>query len=181
MGNTLNDLGKPTFNSTPGTVADLTALANYIDKYAHVVVGTHTARLNAASATLRQGMLWVETDTGQIWRRGGGTSWFLASLPDEPWTTLTALNDWTANTGAGSPQVSRVGKTVSFRGGVFGGTPTNRAFLLPEWCGVSRTTRINGIMSSGNTDIVRARIEPIGDMFLSAATSTECQFSWSYL
>lgn len=153
---------------------DLEEVARYARLRGNVPKGTTAAR--DAYTDVTNGLLWSNTTDGTL-ERYNGTSWDVIWRRVN-WTTISATNDWTANTGAVSPQVAASAETAFWRGGMFGGSTGNAAGTLPVNCRPSRTTRVHGIMLSNNTDAGRARIEPNGQIFFSGSLSQDASFSW---
>ncbi|KTR78011.1 MULTISPECIES: hypothetical protein [Microbacterium] len=99
MGYTLDAYGKPVVSPTPTqTVVDLQAIADFAASFANVRVGTSTERQVLPAAKHRNGMLWVETDTGRIYR-SKDAAWVLAA-PGTDWVTLTPASGWAVSSGA---------------------------------------------------------------------------------
>jgi hypothetical protein len=127
------------------------------------------------------GDAYLDENSGATWFKGGVNSgWFIAAQYAS-WTTLTASNDWTANTGGNAPQVMRDGLTVSWRGGFFGGTSGNFVTVLPTWARPSRDSVRLPVILSDNTTIGRVRVAANGQVFLSGAISVDASFNWSVL
>ncbi|WP_194385192.1 hypothetical protein [Microbacterium luteum] len=153
--------------------ADLEEVARLAVKRGNTRKGT-TAERDAYTPV--NGMLWSNTTTGAVERWNGSAWQFVMYLVD--WTTLAATNDWTANTGEVSPQVSRDGYMVSYHGGMYGGTSSSAAAQLPAWSWPKRDTRLPVIMSDNST-IGRCRISPTGGLFFSGGVSQDAALTWS--
>lgn len=99
-----------------------------------------------------------------------GVTWLSlrSNLDDNPWTTLTAINGWTAGTGSNAPQVRRTGDIVFFKGSFFGGTANTQATTLPTWARPSFTQRPVVIMSDGSAGRLRmftsGAVNPSGNL-----------------
>lgn len=77
MGNTLNTYGKPVISPTPTqTVVDMQAIADFADTFANVRRGTAAQRGALTAGQIRDGMIFLETDTGRGYQRRGG-AWAL--------------------------------------------------------------------------------------------------------
>ena len=94
------------------------------------------------------------------------------------WTTLTATNGWTANTGDGAPRVRRDGNVVTFRGGLYGGTAFTQATWLPSWARPNMETTIltwNGT----NNGTVAVTVYGGGAMNLGGTLGAEQMCQWT--
>lgn len=70
MGYTLDAYGKPVFSKTPTqTVVDLQANADFTNTFAWTRGGTAAGRLALLPGQIRDGMTYVETDTGEVYDR----------------------------------------------------------------------------------------------------------------
>lgn len=75
MGSTLNGYGKPTFNDSYDFPEDTNTLATFADMFANVRRGTASARTGLLAGQIRDGMLFLETDTGLIWEYTTADGW----------------------------------------------------------------------------------------------------------
>lgn len=74
MGNTLDTYGKPVISATPTqTVVDMQAIANFADSFANVRRGLASERTGLVAGKIREGMLFLESDTGRGYQRRSGT------------------------------------------------------------------------------------------------------------
>lgn len=97
MGFELDAYGKPVYNQAPQTVLDLQAAADFANTFANVRAGT--ARADLTPGQLRDGLLYVETNNGDVYmRRAGG---WKRILGDTDWTQLPFSNSW-INFGGGA-------------------------------------------------------------------------------
>lgn len=78
MGFSLDARGKPIYNGTPQTIADLQGAADWADKVGGVLRVTQAERLALTSSQVSLGWLVVETDTGMLYQRTAG-GWALMS------------------------------------------------------------------------------------------------------
>lgn len=138
-------------------------------------VGARDTWSTANSSLLRNGDKCIVGTVEYTWTSG---AW---AAPFTSWTTQTAANDWTANTGGNAPQVSRDGYLISWRGGMFGGSSGNFATTVPTWARPARDARIGGVILSDNTSLGRVRVATNGQVFLSGAISVDAQFQWTVL
>ena len=77
MGNTLNTYGKPVISATPTqTVVDMQAIADFADAFANVRRGLASERGSLTAGQVRDGMLFLESDTGRGYQRRSG-AWAL--------------------------------------------------------------------------------------------------------
>lgn len=155
---------------------DLEEVARYARFRGNAIRGTNAER--DAYTDVTNGLLWSNTTTGAL-ERYNGTSWQVV-WERTGWSTQTAANDWTANTGSNAPQVSRDGVIVTWRGGMFGGTSSSNATTVPTWARPTRDVR-GQVTLSDNTTIGRFRVATNGQVFFSGSISTDAQFSWSVL
>lgn len=73
MGNTLDTYGKPVISATPTqTVVDMQAIANFADAFANVRRGLASERTGLVAGKIREGMLFLESDTGRGYQRRSG-------------------------------------------------------------------------------------------------------------
>lgn len=138
-------------------------------------VGARDTWTSANSSLLRNNDKCTVGTTEYVWVSG---SWV---APFTSWTTQSAANDWTANTGGNAPQISRDGYVITWRGGMFGGSSGNFATTVPAWARPARDARIGGVILSDNTSLGRVRVATNGQVFLSGSISTDAQFQWSVL
>ncbi|MFK4760291.1 hypothetical protein ACI3KS_05085 [Microbacterium sp. ZW T5_45] len=82
MGNTLNAYGKPVYTDAFNLPLDLQAAVDFADEFANVRRGTSAQRQALVSGKRRAGMLWVETDTGSIYRCDNALAWVLVVEPE---------------------------------------------------------------------------------------------------
>lgn len=73
--------GLGVFNNSPSTVADLNKLVELMASVGNVRKGTATERGMLSGAQLFDGLVWSETDTGQLWMRVAGVWTMIASVP----------------------------------------------------------------------------------------------------
>lgn len=171
----------PTNGSAFDVPGDIAAQYAFWDARVGEAVAT-TAGMPAASARPAGHVLSVLDGTNSIYLNlgtagGAGTAWHLVHYFQD-WTTLTASGGWTANTGSGAPQVSRVGNTVYFRGGFFGGTGATQCTTLPSWARPTRTLRVP--MTRADDGIGLVRVFSGGAMNPSADIHAETQLPpWS--
>ena len=66
MGHTLDAYGKPVFDDTFAALSDLQAGADFAEVFAWTRGGTNAQRLALLPGKLRNGMSFVETDTGEV-------------------------------------------------------------------------------------------------------------------
>lgn len=99
MGNTANAYGELTFDDIYSFPADLNALQAFANRFAHVRRGTANDRTNLTAGQMRDGMLFVETDTGDVYLRRSGA--WKHVLGDSGWVALPMSNSW-INFGGGS-------------------------------------------------------------------------------
>ncbi|WP_439593883.1 hypothetical protein [Microbacterium sp.] len=78
MGFTLNPFRKPVYDDVAAPVPDLQAAVDFAMLFAFATGGTATARNDLLPGQRRDGMIWIETDTGYIWRDVAG-NWTLLS------------------------------------------------------------------------------------------------------
>jgi hypothetical protein len=162
----------------PGDIADV---YSFWDSRVGESVAT-VAGMPAASARPAGHVISVLDGTNAIYLNLGtagsaGTSWHLVHYFQD-WTTVTATNGWTANTGSGTPQVSRVGNTVYFRGGLYGGTNNTQACILPSWARPTRTVRVP--MTKADDTIGLVRLFTNGELHPSSNIHSETQLPpWS--
>jgi len=69
MGHSLSPTGKPLYNSTPETVADLQAAVDFAELTGGILKGTAAQRGNLTTAQWPVGWLFSETDTGRLYLR----------------------------------------------------------------------------------------------------------------
>jgi len=100
MGHTQNADGSLVINPTPQTVEDLQAIADLAAGKSAMPPGTRAERLLLTSAQVRAGWLFVETDTGDMYKRSA-SGWDLV-WSDSDWIPLTRATGMTALDGVSS-------------------------------------------------------------------------------
>lgn len=75
MGNTTNAYGKPVFDDSYDFPEDTNDLAGFADTFANVRRGTASDRTSLLPGQIRDGMLFLETDTGLIWEYTTAGGW----------------------------------------------------------------------------------------------------------
>ncbi|OJU41828.1 MAG: hypothetical protein BGN97_03765 [Microbacterium sp. 69-10] len=75
MGNTKDAYGKPVFDDVYGFPQDAQDNADFADEFANVRRGTSVERQALASGKRRDGMLFVESDTGMVYVSRAGGAW----------------------------------------------------------------------------------------------------------
>lgn len=78
MGFTLDSFRKPVYDDDADFVADLQGGVDFAMLFAFATGGTEGARNGLLPGERRDGMIWIETDTGLIWRDVAG-NWTLLS------------------------------------------------------------------------------------------------------
>lgn len=106
MGHSANTYGKPVYTDAADFVADFQAVADFADTFANVRVGTEAERNDLMPGQLRNGLLFVETDTGKLWTYLGG---WVEAVHDTDWQVLSLSPGFSAE---GDPPAVKV------RGGV---------------------------------------------------------------
>lgn len=119
--------GKPVFNDAFALPGDLAAAVAYADTFANGRRGTSSERQGLVAGKRRDGMLFVETDTGDVYLWRDSTGWGLWS---KGWTAYTpTITGFTLVGGAfdiAKFKVERGVATVKFRARVasMSGNPT---------------------------------------------------------
>ncbi len=75
MGNALNGYGKPVYDDAFNQPADMQAAADFADVFANVRRGTSAQRAGLVAGQIRDGMLFLETDTALLWRYTTALGW----------------------------------------------------------------------------------------------------------
>lgn len=91
--------GKPLFNDVFALPSDLQAAADYTDEFANVRRGNSTDRQSLPAGKRRDGMLWVESDTGSVYGWRDATGWMPVVVADTGWKTLTLTTGWSVYLG----------------------------------------------------------------------------------
>lgn len=90
------------------------------------------------------------------------------------WVVLVAAAGWTANTGDSAPQVKRVGNTIYWKGGLFGGAGV--ATTVPVWARPINEARVPVIDATPANS--RVRVLTDGTVEPTTNIHAEAQFSW---
>lgn len=124
MGNTANAYGELTFDDVYSFPGDMNALAAFMNLFANVRRGTANDRNNLTAGKIRDGMFFVETDTGDVYLRRSG-AWKLI-LSDSNWVALPMSNSWINFGGGayGNARYRRINGIVYVTGVVKSGTIT---------------------------------------------------------
>lgn len=116
MGNTKNSAGKRVFNDVYSFPQDSQDLADDIFDFANARSGTSAARQGLPGAQRRVGMLWEETDTGDVWLDTAASGWIPiftdifgrmnrantpVTLNTTSWVDISPNANWTADTRRG--------------------------------------------------------------------------------
>ncbi len=116
MGNTKNSAGKRVFNDVYSFPQDSQDLADDIDEYSNARRGTSAQRQALTASLRRVGMLWEETDTGDVWLDTAASGWIPiyadifgrmnrantpVTLNTTAWVDLSANANWAADTRRG--------------------------------------------------------------------------------
>lgn len=116
MGNSPDAFGKPLYSDGFNLPGDIAAAVEFADEFANVRRGTNTERQSAPPTKLRDGMLWVETDTGAIYEWRTATGWRIVHAPDTGWKPVGSLvTGWTVQAGD-TFDYRVVGQVLFFRG-----------------------------------------------------------------
>lgn len=98
MGNTRNAFGKPVYDDFYSFPQDSQDAVDFADEFANIRAGTSAERQALPAAKQRPGMLWSETDTGELLRTDGASRW--TRIGDSGWIPLTPTTPgWTAVSG----------------------------------------------------------------------------------
>lgn len=114
MGNTANAYGELTFDDVYSFPADLNDLAAFVNRFANGRRGTSADRLALLPGQIRDGMMFLETDTGDVYLRRLG-SWARV-LGDTGWQNLPAYNTGWSTEGSDTPQYRVLNGVLYFRG-----------------------------------------------------------------
>lgn len=93
MGNTKNTAGKRIYDNVYSFPQDSQDLADDIYDFSNARAGTSTARQSLPAAQRKPGMLWIETDAGEIYKVVG-SNWESMELESTPWMNLTLSTGW---------------------------------------------------------------------------------------
>lgn len=178
MGNTANAYGELTFDDVYSFPGDMNDLAAFVNTFAHVRRGTASARAALLPGQIRDAMIFLETDTGDIYLRRLG-SWKLI-IGDTGWVALPLSNTW-VNFGGGysAARYRRLNGVVYVTGLIKSGTvsPGSTIGTLPAgFRPASQLPKIVPISTgAGSVDITSAGLILAGAV---SATSTALEFSF---
>ena len=128
MGNTANAYGELTFDDVYSFPGDMNALAAFVNLFANARRGTANERNNLTAGKMRDGMFFIETDTGDVYLRRSGA--WKHVLGDTGWVTLPMSNSWVNFGGAyGSARYRRINGIVYVTGLIKSGA-TNPGFTI---------------------------------------------------
>src|SRR5690606_24978174 len=92
MGNTKNAFGKPIFDDIYTFPQDSQDAVDFADEFANARRGTSAERQALPVGKQRDGMLWIESDTGAVWQSAGSGAWRVVVAPLVAYTpTVTGL------------------------------------------------------------------------------------------
>lgn len=179
MGSTANAYGELTFDDVYNFPGDLNALQAFVNRFANVRRGTANDRGGLTAGQMRDGMFFVETDTGDVYlRRSGGWKHILG---DSGWVALPMSNSW-VNFGGGAYgdlRARRINGMVHVSGLVKGGdiTPGKTMGTLPAGFRPG-SYAMKGVPISGGAGTVD--ITPAGLILAGtvSATFTSLEFSF---
>lgn len=178
MGNTVQPNGRRVFNDAITHPQDSQDLADDIYEIGNVRVGSSAERQSFPTAQTKPGMMWSETDTGDVYQYLAGA--WVAWKVSRPWTALTASTGWTAEGSASNrPEVSREGRTVSFRGRLYGGTAGTVAAVVPDWARPTRNLRPLIADAATPAGAVSIQIETNGNLRIWSYPGGAAVTQWS--
>lgn len=138
MGNTKNAYGKPVFDDVYTFPTDSQDNADFTDEFANIRTGTSSERQTLIEGKQRPGMLFSETDTGDLYRTDGAGGWSL--IGDTGWVSLTLSTGWTGVSGH-APRGRRINGVVHLEGAVLrgGGGALGNIATLPALLQIAST------------------------------------------